>query len=81
VTIELAIATRQRTMSCFLFHQGIFVQKQHDRRPPPTLLFSVSQLKIELKGLHFDTSEVIEAEAQAVLNTHTEHNFQDAFKK
>jgi hypothetical protein len=24
---------------------------------------------------------VIEAESQAVLNTHTEHNFQDAFKK
>jgi hypothetical protein len=38
-------------------------------------------LKIKLKGRHFDTVEVIKAESQAVLNTHTEHNFQDAFKK
>jgi hypothetical protein len=37
-------------------------------------------LKIKLKGCHFDTSEVIEAESLAVLNTLTEHNFQDAFK-
>jgi hypothetical protein len=36
------------------------------------------QLKIKLKGRHFDTTEVIEAESQAVLNTLTEH---DAFKK
>jgi hypothetical protein len=38
-------------------------------------------LKIKLKGCRFDTTEVIEAESQAVLNTLTEHNFQDAFKK
>jgi hypothetical protein len=38
-------------------------------------------LKIQLKGHHFDTNEVIEAESQAVLNTITEHNFQDAFTK
>jgi hypothetical protein len=37
-------------------------------------------LKIKLKGRHFDTTEVIEAESQAVLNTLTEHDFQDAFK-
>jgi hypothetical protein len=30
---------------------------------------------------HFDTVEVIEAESQAVLNSLTEHNFQDALKK
>jgi hypothetical protein len=30
---------------------------------------------------NFDTIEVIEAESQAVLNTLTEHDFQDAFKK
>jgi hypothetical protein len=36
-------------------------------------------LKIKLKGRHFDTVEVIEAESQAVLNTFTEHDFQDAF--
>jgi hypothetical protein len=38
-------------------------------------------LKIKLKGRHFETIEVIEAELQAVLNTLTEHNFQDMFKK
>jgi hypothetical protein len=32
-------------------------------------------------GRHFDTFEVIEAESQAVLNTLTEHDFQDVFKK
>jgi hypothetical protein len=38
-------------------------------------------LKIKLKGRHFDTTEMIEAESQAVLNTLTEHDFQDAFLK
>jgi hypothetical protein len=38
-------------------------------------------LTIKLKGLHFDTIEVMEAEFQTVLNTLTEHDFQDAFKK
>jgi hypothetical protein len=48
---------------------------------PHPLFFSLfSQLKIKLKGFHFDTIEVIEAESQAVLNTHTEHDFHDAFK-
>jgi hypothetical protein len=36
---------------------------------------------MKLKGHHFDTTEVIKAESQAVLNTITEHDFQDAFKK
>jgi hypothetical protein len=45
--------------------------------PPYFSLFS--QLKIQQKGRHFDTTEVIEAESQAVLNTLTEHDFQDAF--
>jgi hypothetical protein len=38
-------------------------------------------MKIKVKGLHFDTTEVIEAESQAVLNTLTEHDFQNEFKK
>jgi hypothetical protein len=38
-------------------------------------------LKIKLKGRHFDTIEVMEAESQAVLNSLTEHGFWDAFKK
>jgi hypothetical protein len=37
-------------------------------------------LKLKLKGRHFDTVEVIEAKLQAVLNTLTEHDFQNAFK-
>jgi hypothetical protein len=39
------------------------------------------RLKIKQKGGHFDTTEVIEAELQAVLNTITKHDFQNAFKK
>jgi hypothetical protein len=38
-------------------------------------------LKIKLKSSHFDTSEVIEAESQAVLNTLIKHGFQNVFKK
>jgi hypothetical protein len=38
-------------------------------------------LKIKQKGRHFDTTEVIDIESQAMLNTLTEHDFQDAFKK
>jgi hypothetical protein len=30
---------------------------------------------MKLKGRHFDTTEVMEAEPQAVLNTLTEHDF------
>jgi hypothetical protein len=42
--------------------------------PPNFSLFP--RLKIKLKGRHFDIIEMIEA----VLNTLTEHDFQDAFK-
>jgi hypothetical protein len=39
-------------------------------------------LKVGLKDRHFVTTEVIEAESQAVLNTLTEqHDFQVALKK
>jgi methionine synthase II (cobalamin-independent) len=37
-------------------------------------------LKIKLKGCHFAINEVIEAQSQAVLITHTEYDFQDMFK-
>jgi hypothetical protein len=79
-TKELAVAS-QHTVLHFLFHQGIFLPKTTRLLFPthPTFLFS--QFKIELKGRHFDTTEVIEADSQAMLNTHTEHDFQDAFKK
>jgi hypothetical protein len=38
-------------------------------------------LKKKLKGCRFDTTEEMEAGSHAVLNTLTEHDFQDAFKK
>jgi hypothetical protein len=38
-------------------------------------------LKVKLKVCHFNTIELIKAALWAVLNTITEHNFQDAFKK
>jgi hypothetical protein len=38
-------------------------------------------LNIKLNGHDLNTIEVIRAESQAVLNTLTEHDFQDAFKK
>jgi hypothetical protein len=46
--------------------------------PPNVSLFP--RLKIKLKGRHFDTIEMIEAESQAVLNTLTEYDLLDAFK-
>jgi hypothetical protein len=45
------------------------------------LTFLFPRLQIKLKGSHFDTVEVMEAESQAVLNTLIEHDFQHAFKK
>jgi hypothetical protein len=64
---------------------NFFYQKPNDCHPhppsspdvPPCDFFLFSQLK----GCHFDTIEAIKAEFQAVLNTVTEQNFQDAFKK
>jgi hypothetical protein len=47
--------------------------------PPYFRLFP--RLQIKFKGRHFTKIEVIEAESQAVLNTFTEHDVQDAFKK
>jgi hypothetical protein len=45
-------------------------------QPPYVSLFP--RLKIKMKGRHFDTIEVIKEESRAVLNTLTEHDFQDA---
>jgi hypothetical protein len=64
-------------------HTSFFTREFLTKRnmiPLPThSIFLVPRLKIKLKGNHFDAIEVIEAESQAVLNTLTEHDFQDAF--
>jgi hypothetical protein len=38
------------------------------------------RLEIKLKSRRFDTTEVMEEESQAMLNTLTENDFQDTFK-
>jgi hypothetical protein len=38
-------------------------------------------MKLKLKGRLFDTTEEIQAESQSVLDTLTEKNFQEAFRK
>jgi hypothetical protein len=45
----------------------------------PACLFP--RLNMKLKSHHVDKFEVMEAELQAVLNSLTEHDFQDAFTK
>jgi hypothetical protein len=79
-TKELAVALRESTFSHFLFHQGFCLPKTKrlSSHTHTTLLFH--RLKMKLKGRHFDTTEVIEAESQSVPNTLTEHDFHDAFK-
>jgi hypothetical protein len=49
------------------------------RQSTVSSLFPRLKILVKLKGRHFDSTEVIEAESQAVLNTLTEHDFQDAF--
>jgi hypothetical protein len=80
-TKELVVASRQRTISHFLFHQGIFDQNNMTIIPHPPYFSLFPRLKMKLKGRHFGTLELIEAELQAVLNILTEHDSQIAFKK
>jgi hypothetical protein len=44
--------------------------------PHPPYFFLFRRLEIKLKGRHFDTTEEMEAESQAVLNSLAEHDFQ-----
>jgi hypothetical protein len=74
---ELAVVSRQRTVSHFLFSPAKFDQKQHDCRLHPPY-FSVSPIEGKTER-HFDTIEVMKAESQAVLNTLTEHDFRMHF--
>jgi hypothetical protein len=75
---ELAVTSRQRTVSHVLYHQGFFTVDNMTVVTHPPQFSMFPRLKIKLKGSHFDTIEVIEAESYAVLNTLTEHDFQDA---
>jgi hypothetical protein len=80
-TKELAAASRQRAVSHLLSHQGFFFPKSNmPVVPHPPYISMHPQLKVKLKGRHFDATEVIEAESQAVLNSLPEHDFQDAFR-
>jgi hypothetical protein len=73
-TKELAVASLELTVSHFLF-TGKFFTKTNVTVVPHLPYFSlVPRLKIKLKGRHFDTTEVMEAESRAVLNTLTEHD-------
>jgi hypothetical protein len=48
-TKELAVASRQRTVSHFLFHQGIFCLKQHDCHPHKSYFSVFPRLKVKLE--------------------------------
>jgi hypothetical protein len=76
---KIAAASRQLTVSHFLYHQGFFTK--NNMTSPHTLLLSVSSIEDKLKGRHFETNEVIEAESQAMLNTLTERDSQGTFKQ
>jgi hypothetical protein len=80
-TKELVVTSRQRTNSHLLFHLEFFTKNNMTVVPHPPYSSLFPRLKIKMKDRHFDTIEVIEAESQAVLNTLTEHDFQDAFDK
>jgi hypothetical protein len=64
------------------FFIGEFLTKNNMTVVPHPPNFSLFfQLKIKLKCRPFDTTEVIESELQMMLNTLTEHDFHNAFKK
>jgi hypothetical protein len=58
-----------------------FLTKNNMPVVPHLPYYSLSpRMKITPKGCDFYTNEVMEAESQAVPNTLTQHDFQDAFK-
>jgi hypothetical protein len=69
-----------------LFHTSFFIgdffiKNKMTAVPHPSYFSLFPRLKIKLKGCHFDTIEMMEAESQAVLNALTEHDFQDAYSR
>jgi hypothetical protein len=68
----------------FPFHLGIFHHKQHDSRPPTTLLAWLGPLRLfcfpDSRYSHFDTTAVNGGRIAGGANTLTEKEFQDAFK-
>jgi hypothetical protein len=68
---RIGCCIRQRNVSLFTKNNITVVS------PPYRCLFR--RLKIQLKGSHFYTIEVMEAESQAVLNTLTEQTFKMNF--
>jgi hypothetical protein len=74
-TKELAVH-HNNALSHTSFFTMDFLTKNNMTDIPHLPYFSLfPRLKIKLKGRHFDTVQMIEAELQAVLNTLTEHYF------
>jgi hypothetical protein len=74
------LATKELALT-LPFSPGIFSPKNKMTIIPHTSYFTqFPRLKMNLRGCHFDTIEVIEAELQVVQNTLTEHDFHYAFK-
>jgi hypothetical protein len=63
------------------FTREFFLPRTTWLSSPTHPIFLFPRFEIKLKGRHFDTTEVAEAESQTVLNTLTEQDFQVAFKK
>jgi hypothetical protein len=78
---KLAVGPRQHTISQFLYIREFLTENNTIFVPNPSYFPLFFRLKIKLKIRHFETIEMIEAESKDLLNIHTEHDFQDAFKK
>jgi hypothetical protein len=78
-TKELDVALWQRTVSHFLFHKGTLTK--NNMTVLTSHLFLFPPIEDNTERPPFWHSEVIRAESQALLNTLTEHDFQDSSKK
>jgi hypothetical protein len=79
-TKELAVSSRQSSISHFLFTSTFFLPKRLRLSSPPTLLFAVSPMEEKTERPQFWHNWGDGNKIQAVLNSLTEHDFQDAFK-